>query len=178
MSVMKSFLHHINEAPKGEIYCDMDGVLADLVSGLADLYGIKNLSNRNFDFHIDPLKHQIDKDHPHLFAELPWMKDGKQLWAYISKHNPNILSAHTTTWQFKSKEDKIKWIHKNLRPLPSNSHILLRDQKKDYAVTKGIPNILIDDWRKNITEWEAHGGIGILHKSAAETIAALKKLGY
>lgn len=178
MSVMRSFLHHINEARKGEIYCDMDGVLVDIVGGLANLYGIKNLSNRNFDSYIDPLKPRIDKEHPHLFAELPWHRDGKKLWAYISKHNPNILSAHTTSWQPSSKNDKIKWIQKNLLPLPSKSHILLRHQKKDYATTNGIPNILIDDWRKNITEWKAHGGIGIFHKSAAETINALKKLGY
>jgi 5'(3')-deoxyribonucleotidase len=178
MSVMKSFLHHINEAPKGEIYCDMDGVLVDIIGGIADFYGIKDLNNKNFDSYVNPLKPRIDKEHPHLFAELPWMKDGKQLWAYISKYNPNILSAHTTSWQPKSKDDKMKWIQKNLRPLPSKSHVLLRDQKKDYAVTKGIPNILIDDWGKNIKEWEARGGIGIKHKSAAETIAALKKLGY
>jgi 5'(3')-deoxyribonucleotidase len=176
---MRSFLNHLNEQKAvGEIYCDMDGVLVDIIGGLAKLYNIKDLSNKNFDSHIDPMKPRIDKEHPNLFAELPWMKDGKQLWKYISKYEPNILSAHTNTWQPNSKKDKMRWIEKNLRPLPKLSHILLRRHKAKHAVKNGVPNILIDDWSKNINEWEAAGGIGIKHRSAAETIAALKKLGF
>ena len=55
---------------------------------------------------------------------------------------------------------------------------MLRAEKQKYAKKNGVPNILIDDWKKNIVEWEAAGGIGILHKSASATIAQLKKLGY
>ena len=176
---MRSFLNHLNEqSAVGEIYCDMDGVLVDIIGGLAKLYSIKDLNNRNFDSHIDPMKPRIDKEHPNLFAGLPWTKDGKQLWNYISKYEPNILSAHTNTWQPNSKKDKMRWIEKNLRPLPKLSHILLRRHKAKYAVKNGVPNILIDDWSKNIKEWEAAGGIGIKHRSTAETIAALKKLGF
>jgi hypothetical protein len=58
------------------------------------------------------------------------------------------------------------------------SHILVRRDKQKFAKIGGVPNILIDDWSKNIKEWEAAGGIAIKHKNAAETIAALKKLGY
>ena len=178
MTDMKSFLHHMNEEPKGEIYCDMDGVLADIIAGISSMYNIKNLSNKNFDTVLDPLKPRIDKEHPHLFTELPWTSDGKILWAYISKFNPNILSAHTRTWNPNSKEDKIKWINAHIRPLPQNNHVVLRAEKQKYAKKNGVPNILIDDWKKNIAEWEAAGGIGILHKSASATIAQLKKLGY
>jgi hypothetical protein len=40
------------------------------------------------------------------------------------------------------------------------------------------PNrILIDDMQKTIDEWNAKGGIGIFHSSAANTITELKKLG-
>ena len=178
MSDMKSFLHHLNEAPKGEIYCDMDGVLVDIIGGIAKLYGIKDLNNTNFDSHIDPLKSRIDKEHPHLFATLPWTADGKVLWRYISKHNPNILSAHTNTWQPNSKQDKIRWIDKNLDPKPTMNHIVIRRDKEKFAVANGVPNILIDDWKLNIADWTKAGGIGILHKNTADTIATLKKLGY
>jgi hypothetical protein len=58
------------------------------------------------------------------------------------------------------------------------NHIVIRRDKEKFAVANGVPNILIDDWGRNIKEWQARGGIGIKHKSAAETIAALKKLGY
>ena len=38
-------------------------------------------------------------------------------------------------------------------------------------------NILIDDRKDTIDAWNAKGGIGILHTSAASTIAQLKELG-
>ena len=37
-------------------------------------------------------------------------------------------------------------------------------------------SVLIDDRPKNIEAWEANGGTGIIHTSAAETIKELKKL--
>lgn len=177
---MKDFIEYFKEQNKQnpQIYCDMDGVLVDLIDGIRQRYGFKDLSNRNFDSYVDPIKPQIDKEHPNLFAELPWTKDGKQLWKYISRYEPNILSAHTTTWQLNSRKDKLHWIEKNLRPLPKLSHILMRRDKAKYAKTNGVANILIDDWSKNIDEWKAAGGIGIKHTSTANTITELKKLGF
>ena len=46
--------------------------------------------------------------------------------------------------------------------------------KKDFAAPN---NILIDDKPSTIDSWNAAGGIGILHTSAANTISQLKKLG-
>ena len=46
--------------------------------------------------------------------------------------------------------------------------------KKDYADKNSI---LIDDYSKNIEQWRAAGGIGILHTSAEDTIKQLQKLG-
>ena len=40
------------------------------------------------------------------------------------------------------------------------------------------PAVLIDDYPKNIREWQRKGGIGILHTSASSTISQLRKLGY
>jgi hypothetical protein len=65
-----------------------------------------------------------------------------------------------------------------MSPIPQNIHITLRSDKKKYAKSNGIPNILIDDWEPNIAEWNAAGGIGILHKNTEDTIQRLKKLGY
>jgi len=47
--------------------------------------------------------------------------------------------------------------------------------KQNHA---GKNRILIDDLESNINEWEAKGGIGILHKNAGETLAILKKILY
>ena len=38
--------------------------------------------------------------------------------------------------------------------------------------------VLIDDYPKNITEWTAKGGIGILTTSGSSTIRQLKRMGY
>ena len=40
------------------------------------------------------------------------------------------------------------------------------------------PAILIDDYPKNVTQFRAAGGIGILHTNTSSTINRLKKLGF
>ena len=40
------------------------------------------------------------------------------------------------------------------------------------------PAILIDDYPKNVDQFKAAGGIGILHISASNTISQLKRLGF
>jgi len=56
--------------------------------------------------------------------------------------------------------------------------LVLRSQKKSYATTDEKPNVLIDDFDKNIREWQAAGGIGILHTDVGKTISELKRLGF
>lgn len=177
---MKDFNDYFSESKTSLpiIYCDMDGVLADIVAGVGKLYGKSGLNNKNFPAFVDPIKPKIDKEHPHLFANLPAMPDMKQLWSFISKYHTEILSAHTTSWQPNCRADKMTWIKAHLNPLPTKINLVRREQKQDYAMTGGKPNVLIDDWGRNIREWEAKGGIGIHHKTAAETIAKLKELGF
>jgi len=57
-------------------------------------------------------------------------------------------------------------------------HLVMRADKQKYATTGGKPNILIDDYIKNIKEWENAGGIGIHHLSPTQTIAQLKRYGF
>jgi hypothetical protein len=61
-------------------------------------------------------------------------------------------------------------------------NIVRRREKKDFAM-KGSdvgkkPAILIDDYPKNVTQFRAAGGIGILHTSTSSTINRLKKIGF
>jgi hypothetical protein len=41
----------------------------------------------------------------------------------------------------------------------------------------GPETVLIDDLEKNILEWRAEDGTGILHRTAEKTMKELKKLG-
>ena len=57
-------------------------------------------------------------------------------------------------------------------------NLVLREDKQKYATIDGVQNILIDDYLKNIKQWEAKGGIGIHHINARTSINSLKKLGF
>jgi hypothetical protein len=98
------------------------------------------------------------------------MKDGKRLWKYIEKHNPELLSAPSR--QPDSRVAKHDWVNKELLGV----HLILRSakHKKDFATPKSI---LIDDRLDNIQGWREAGGIGIHHVSAKHTIDQLKVLG-
>ena len=106
------------------------------------------------------------------------MPDAMQLWNFINKYNPHILTAYAS-WDPRSKEGKLIWIKKHLKNIPNeNFHAVERVEKKEYARDGLKKNILIDDYLKNITEFENAGGIGIHHISAETTISKLKKLGF
>ena len=71
-------------------------------------------------------------------------------------------------------EDKTTWMHRLLvKDIKMN--IVFREEKPQYCTGPGC--ILIDDMERNIRDWNALGGTGILHITAEETIQKLKELG-
>ena len=105
------------------------------------------------------------------------MSDGIALWKFIGKYSPYILSTPSKRMPT-SKPEKKQWVAKNLMTKPRAILLVPRQDKQKWAVTNGLPNILIDDYIKNIREWEAEGGIGIWHKTTIKTISQLKELGF
>ena len=77
-----------------------------------------------------------------------------------------------------AKNGKMKWLKKNTGFKRAKIHLVKRAQKKDYATTDDKPNVLIDDYIKNIREWEAKGGTGVHHTDVGKTISELKRLGF
>ena len=150
-----------------KIYCDMDGVLADFESGYEELTGIdlRGEFKKGEDF-WDP----ISKAGVGFWAGLKWMPDGQRLWDYLKPFNPVLLSAPSR--EQSSRIGKHVWVkHK----IPGTKLILrYASQKQELATPESI---LIDDRQVNIDQWEAAGGIGILHTSTANTIQQLQKLG-
>ena len=150
-----------------KIYCDMDGVLVDFESGYEKLTGIdlRGEFQKGDDF-WDP----ISKAGVGFWAGLKWMPGGQELWDYIKPFDPKLLSAPSR--EQSSRIGKAVWVkHK----LPGTKLILrYANQKKELATPDSI---LIDDRQINIDQWEAAGGIGILHTSTANTIQQLQKLG-
>lgn len=144
----------------------MDGVLTDFIKGYHKLTGkdITGQYHTNDDF-WDP----INKAGYDFWINLEWTKDGKELWDYIKKYNPTVLSAPSR--QDDSRVAKHDWIK---RELPG-THLILRTakNKKEFATPDSI---LIDDLIDNVNSWKESGGIAILHTSADNTIKELKKV--
>ena len=155
-----------------EIYCDLDEVLVDFRRGADAAVG------------GDFVK--MDKDErwnrvnqtKGFWANLGWKPNAKRLHDFIIRYNPHVLSAYSGR-DPASRTGKMKWVKKNTGFKRGNVHLVLREQKKSYAKTKEEkPNVLIDDYDKNIREWEKAGGIGIHHTNVGKTLSELKRLGF
>ena len=105
------------------------------------------------------------------------MPNAKKLYQFIARYNTKILSAYTNK-DPNSRNGKMKWLSKNTNFKRKDIHLVMRSEKQNYAVSDGKPNVLIDDHPKNIREWEAKGGIGILHTSVSKSMSELKRLGF
>ena len=151
-----------------KIYCDMDGVLVDFESGYEKLTGID--LKGEYRPGVEDFWKPIEQAGVKYWASLKWMPDGKQLWGYIKQYTPELLSAPSKSES--SKIGKYVWVKNNL----PGTKLILRyaSRKKELATPESI---LIDDRQVNIDQWEAAGGIGILHTSADNTISQLKELG-
>ena len=150
-----------------KIYCDIDGVLTDFDGAY---YKLTNLDIRGKHLNDDTFWEPIDKAGKDFWSDMKWKKDGKDLWKYIEKYRPELLSAPSR--QISSRIGKMEWVEKNL----PNVRLNLRSAKfkQDFA---GKNHILIDDRKDNIRRWEEAGGIGILHINTKNTIENLKNLG-
>ncbi len=157
------------EPQKYTLYCDMDGVLVDFEKRFKDLTGLDTKSFRN-KYDLDEFWKRIDKAGVGFWVGMDWMPDGKQLYDYIKPNLYSLLSS--PSYDNSSRLGKRLWVKNKI---PGTKLILAaRKNKQDYSKENAI---LIDDLKPTIDEWNAQGGIGILHTSAASTIKQLKELG-
>ena len=150
----------------------MDGVLCDFVLAAKMATGQNWLGLRTGQ------DWESIKKTKNFWSTMPWTKDGRQLWSYIKKHNPHILSAY-------SVEDpncipgKRRWLKSNLGYTQNSMiNIVRRREKKNFAMDKRRPAILIDDYPKNVSDFKSAGGIGIIHSNTQTTISQLKRFGF
>ena len=151
------------------IYCDMDGVLVDFEKGYRELTGTYSKDHPDNNAFWQP----ISDAGVSYWANLDWMSDGPQLWRYIKKYKPYILSAPSQDPS--SRVGKDAWVKTHI-PQNQYQRLLLYPRAQKQLFSKP-DSILIDDNEQSIQEWKAKGGIGILHTSTANTIKELKKLG-
>jgi hypothetical protein len=161
---------------KFTIYCDMDGVLTDFEAQFDHYYG---MNPREYAQMKGPelMKKAVDDVGLDFWAKMPLFPGALELWSFISKYQPIILSSPST---FKhAKKGKDIWITNNLKPAPSD--IIYKQTGHKEEAIQGLPeseikrSILIDDYYRNLAPWKELGAIGITHKSAQQTINILKK---
>ncbi len=159
-----------------KIYCDLDGVLVDFVK-LARQW-VPGWEEDNVPGRSKKLDGQLwgriggrSKKGIAFWGQMDPMPDAMELWHYIKKYNPEILSA--TGHVGNPIPEKQEWVKKHLGDVPV--HLVQKAVLKAQYAAPGF--VLIDDKRKAIDPWIAAGGIGILHTSAADTIRQLKELG-
>ena len=105
------------------------------------------------------------------------MAGAKRLYNFMISYDAYVLSDYTRK-EPTSRNGKMKWLSKNTKFKKFNIKLVLRSEKQQYAMTNGKPNVLIDDYIKNIKEWEAKGGIGIHHTDVGKDINELKRIGF
>lgn len=174
-----------NVDSKYVIYCDMDGVLCDFDLGYKELTGISTAkaNTKGKTYFWELFRKGTGKNEKDFWSNLPWQPGGRELWKAISPYTPNILSSPAIDFSLppdqqlspeynQAIQGKKEWISKNLTNV--GKEIFVPAVKK---ATFAAPNhILIDDLEKNITAWEANGGIGILHKNLPDTLKKLETL--
>ena len=92
-------------------------------------------------------------------------QNGKKLLNLIKKLKGeyNILSAPLAD-DPTVETSKRKWVENHLKEFLPKNVIITADKYKYAKNANGTPNILIDDFGKNIEKWEEFGGIGVKHK--------------
>ena len=158
-----------------KIYVDMDGVLANFEKRWVDIYGFdpemthKHKAQRKQEFQdfVDNKEFAVLEPMPDMHVLVEYLNDKlahvpKEILSSTAKEDYfDTLSVQKGAWL---ENHNIDW-----KPnfVPGKKH------KYKYA-QPGF--VLIDDDRKNIEDWNAAGGIGILHRDAITTIALLKVL--
>jgi 5'(3')-deoxyribonucleotidase len=164
-------LIEVNKGDVPSVYCDMDMVLCDFMKKADEVTGGSFVT-------ADKVERWKQISNTKDFWEnLEWMPGAKRIHQMIIKYDAHILSAFSGK-DPSSKNGKMKWLSKNTSFKRGNIHLVERSQKQAYAMTDGEPNVLIDDYIKNIKEWEEKGGIGIHHTAVPKTLNDLKRLGF
>lgn len=145
-----------------KVYCDLDGVLADF-----DRVKRRHLS-KEAQTNDNKMWEEI-ADFRNFYRELPAMKGANSLWSAIQLAAPlrAILTAIPRKKTMPEAEaDKRHWCNVEMLDSVFNGEVvevLIGPHSKDKQNHCKPGDILIDDRADNIEQWEAKGGIGILH---------------
>ena len=167
------------------LYLDMDGVQADFFGAWADKHNVSHWKAiQNKENEIEELAHSTPEEVYNFFRNLRPLPGGMEIigWAQENNIPYTVLSAPLRgPYADASKQAKKDWLDE-FHP-GSSGNAIFTSAKFKYAVTNGVPNVLVDDFGPYIQKWTAAGGIPVKHEdetevstAAADTIARLEKI--
>ena len=161
-----------------KIYFDLDGVLADFDRGVEELCGLEPVDQTNSKPQDHDRLFNAIKEIDHFYDKLEFVAGAKEMFKRVNEKYPGSCEILTGIPKprrgiITAGDDKRNWVHRNLGD-DIKVHIVYREEKKNYV--GGPEYILVDDYEKNITEWESCGGTGIHFKSAEETLKILARI--
>ncbi len=156
----------------------MDGVLADFERGVRELCGVMPVA-QGMNCPEEELMWDRIREIGNFYDRLELMPGAGEMFAAlygkygsaceiltgVPKPDRRIVSAGA---------DKTRWVRRLLSKDIVINAVLRRDK---YMFCTGPDCILIDDYEKNIREWENSGGTGVLSTDAAQTMERLKNMG-
>ncbi len=159
----------------GRIYFDMDGVLADFDRGLREMCGMEPQEQGNDA--VDDMVFAAVRAVPHFYLNLKPVEGMLELFGEVRSAYGGRVEILTGVPSARrgivdASSDKVEWVGRYLGK-DVVVHTVARKEKRDYA--EGC--ILIDDFEKNIGEWKAAGGEGVLFTSVQSARETLKRMG-
>lgn len=151
------------------LFLDCDGVLADFDRGAEAALGIPP---RDFEARHGRAEfwRRLARQ-PGFFAGLPLLPDAMELWRGVEHLGPVILTGLPLGgW---AAPQKMAWA---ARHFPQARMITTMARAKREHM-EGPGDVLVDDSPAFRPLWEEAGGVFVLHRSAADTLAALRALG-
>ena len=156
------------------LYLDMDGVVADWETAIADILGYKLVEGDRWpdqDWRKIVQFQRVYRDIPLL----PWAREfvdeaGKIARAanYAVRFLTAVPRRNDFPWAF---EDKVHWANCHFPTIP----VWFGPYSQDKQQRAAPGQILVDDRMVNIQEWRAHEGTGIhFHRNPDAVLAELR----
>ena len=156
------------------IYFDMDGVLCNFRKAAKELDpDIWKIENRD----VEEFWGIISKRGVGFWRDMDPIMDGVRLHHEVTKftNEISVLTAYPDSENLKlscyAKKGKTEWIQKY--NIYNQQFICIPITAKKYYAEG---NILIDDYKKNIKEWNNEGGTGILFRDFEQSFYELQEV--
>jgi FMN phosphatase YigB (HAD superfamily) len=147
------------------LFLDLDGVLADFDRG------VETLTDRRPDQLSTRAMWRAVSQAPDFFGSLAMMQDAHLLWAWCRPLRPTILTGLPFgDW---APAQKRRWVANML----GADVEVITCHSRDKHHWSGPGRVLVDDREAARAAWLAGGGDFVLHRSAVESIEALRQLG-